>query len=143
MAALLLPVIDLLLLATDDALVVLEVVDFGVVSLNAVQQEVAVLLKERVDTERQVVKVRGEDGGFGERARLEGAERGREIGGTGGVGALQLVEEGGDQVRVVDFHRQFVEDVLVAEIGLLKPARCTLLVYQNLERPVATRDILL
>lgn len=120
LAALLLPVVDLLLLTAHHALVVLEVVDFGVMRFDAVQQEVAVLLEERVNAERQVVKIRSKCGGFGEWAALEGAERGRKVGGARRVGALQLVDEGGKQVRVVDLHRQLVEDVLVAEVGLLQ-----------------------
>lgn len=124
LAALLLPVVDLLLLAAHHALVVLVVVDLGVVGLDTVQQEVAVFLEEWVDAERQVVEVRSKDGGFGEGARLESAERRGEVGGASGVRALQLVDEGGDQVGVVNFHRQFVEDVLVAKVRLLQSADC-------------------
>lgn len=120
LGALLLPVVDLLLLAAEHALIVLVVVDLGVVGLDAIQQEVAVLLEEGVDAERQVVKVGGESGGLGEGAGLESAERDREVGGRGG-GALQLVDERSDQVGVVDLDRQLLEDILVAEVGLLQP----------------------
>lgn len=118
LAALLLPVVDLLLLTAEHTLVVLVVVGLSVVGLDAVEQEVAVLLEEGVDAERQVVEVGGEVGGLGEGARLESAEGGREVGRPGGAGALQLVNEGGDQVRVVDLNGQLFEDILVAEVGL-------------------------
>lgn len=124
LAALLLPVVDLLLLAAHNALVVLVVVDLGVVGLDAVEQQIAVLLQGRVDAERQVVEVGGEDGGFGEGARLQGGERGREFS-RGRGWALQLVDERGDQVRVVDLNGQLIEDILVAEVGLLQPRRKT------------------
>lgn len=121
MGALLLPVVDLLLLTAEHTLVVLVVVDLGVVGLNAVQEEVAVLLEEGVDAERQVVKVGAESGGLGEGAGLESAERGGKVGGRGGGWGLQLVDERSDQVRVVDLDGQLLEDILVAEIGLLQP----------------------
>jgi hypothetical protein len=89
------------------------------VGLDAVQEEVAVLLQVGIDVERQVVEVGGEDGGFGVRAGLEGGERGGKVG-RGGGGGLQLVDEGGDQVRVVDLDGELVKDVLVAEVGLLE-----------------------
>lgn len=99
------------------------VVGLGVVCLDAVQEEVAVLLEEGVDAERQVVEVGGEGRGLGEGARLESTERGREVGRPGGAGALQLVDEGGDQVRVVDLNGQLFEDILVAKGGLLQPTK--------------------
>ena len=120
LGAFLFPVVDLLLLAAEHALVVLVVVDLCVVGLNAVQQEVAVLLEEGVDVERQVVEVGSESVGLGEGAGLESAERSRKVGGPGGVGALQLVDERGDQVGVVNLNGQLLEDILVAEVGLLQ-----------------------
>lgn len=123
MAALLLPVVDLLLLAAEHTLVVLVVVGLGVVSFDAIEQEVAVLLEEGVDGKRQVVEVGGESEGLREGARLEGTEGRREVGRPGGAGALQLVDEGGDQVRVVNLNGQLFEDILVTEIGLLQPAK--------------------
>ena len=127
LSALLLPVVDLLLLATKHTLVVLVVVGLSVVSLDAVEQEIAVLLEVRIDVERQVIQVGGERGGFGVRAGLEGGERGRKVGRTG-RGALQLVDERGDQVRVVDLDGELVENILVAEVGLLEPGWEKLLV---------------
>jgi hypothetical protein len=121
LGALLLPVVDLLLLTAEHALVVLVVVDLSVVGLDAIQQEVAVLLQEGIDAERQVVKVGGESGGLGEGAGLESAERGREFGGRRRGGALQLVDERSDQVGVVDLDGQLLENILVAEVGLLQP----------------------
>lgn len=120
LGALLLPVVDLLLLAAQDTLVVLVVVHLGVVGLDAVQEKVAVLLEEGVDAERQVVEVGGEDGRLREGAGLKGAERGGKVGGSRGLGGLQLVDEGGDQVRVVDLDGKLVENVLVAEGRLLQ-----------------------
>lgn len=122
LSALLLPVVDLLLLAAKHTLVVLVVVGLGVVGLDAIKQEIAVLLEVGIDVERQVVQVGGEIGGFGVRAGLESGERGRKVGRTG-RGALQLVDEGGDQVRVVDLNGELVEDILVAEVGLLETVR--------------------
>jgi hypothetical protein len=119
LGALLLPVVDLLLLTAKHTLVVLVVVGLGVVGLDAVQEEVAVLLQVRVDVERQVIEVGGEDGRFGVGAGLEGGERGGKVG-RGSGGGLQLVDEGGDQVRVVDLDGELVKDVLVAEGGLLE-----------------------
>lgn len=51
LGTLLLPVVDLLLLATKHTLVVLVVVDLGIVRLDAVQQKVAVLLEEGVNVQ--------------------------------------------------------------------------------------------
>ena len=121
LGALLLPVVDLLLLTAEHTLVVLVIVDLGIVGLDAVQQKVAVLLQERIDAEGQVVKVRDEDGGLREGAGLKGTERGREIGRSRRMGGLELVDEGGDQMRVVNLNRQLFENVLVAEIGFLQP----------------------
>lgn len=56
--ALLLPRGDLLLLACEGALIVLVVVELGVVGLDAVEEEVAGLFKEGVDTEVEGVEVR-------------------------------------------------------------------------------------
>ena len=79
LGALRLPVVDLLLLAAEHTLVVLVVVDLGVVGLDAVQKEIAVLLQERVDAERHVFKVGGEGGGLVEGAGLEGGQGRREL----------------------------------------------------------------
>lgn len=112
--ALLLPRRDLGLLARQRPLVVLVVVDLGVVRLDAVEQEVARLLEERVDAEVQRVVVGVERrlgdcvGGF------EGGE-GRGKRGLGrGDGLGELVEEGCDEVGVVDGEGELDEDVLVS-----------------------------
>jgi hypothetical protein len=60
----------------------LVVVDLGVVGLDAVQKEIAVLLQEGIDAEGQVVEVGGEGGGFGEGAGLEGSQGGGELSGS-------------------------------------------------------------
>ena len=119
--ALLLPVVDLGLLTSDRALVVLEVVGLGVVGLDAVKEQVAVLLHERIDAEQQVVEVRGEDSRLSGCARLERSEGRREISGPRLLGGLKLVDERGDQVRVVDSNREFDENVLVSQVRLLQP----------------------
>lgn len=71
LAALLLPVVDLLLLPAQNALVILEVVDLGIMGFNAVQKQVAVLLQAWIDAERQILEVGGEGCRFGERAGLQ------------------------------------------------------------------------
>lgn len=132
--ALLLPVVDLGLFTSERTLVVLEVVGLGVVSLDAVKEKLAVLLEEGVDIERQVVEVGGKDGRLGVRAGFQGGQRWGEVRRARGVGGLELVNERGDQVGVVDFDRQFNEDVLVSQVGLLQPfdmsALFTLLEYK-------------
>lgn len=82
LCALRLPGVDLLLLAAEHTLVVLVVVDLGVVGLDAVQKEIAVLLQEGIDVEGQVVEVGGKGGGFGEGAGLEGSQGGGELSGS-------------------------------------------------------------
>lgn len=57
-----LPGCDLGLLTGERALVVLKVAGLGVVGLNAVEKEVAVLLEERVNAEGEVVEVGGQNG---------------------------------------------------------------------------------
>ena len=122
--ALLLPVVDLGLFTGERTLVVLEVVGLGVVSLDAVKEKIAVLLQDGVNVERQVVEVGGENGGLSERAGFQSGQRWGEIRGSRGAGGLELVDERGDQVRVVDLDRQFNEDVLVSQVGLLQPVVC-------------------
>lgn len=77
--ALLLPVVDLSLFTSERTLVVLEVVGLGMVSLDAVKEKLAVLLEEGVDIERQVIKVRGKNGGLGVRAGFQGGQRWGEV----------------------------------------------------------------
>lgn len=57
-----LPGCDLGLLTGKRALVVLEVACLGVVGLNAVEEEIAVLLQEGVNVEGEVVEVGGQNG---------------------------------------------------------------------------------
>ena len=119
--ALLLPAVDLGLLTGERTLVVLEVVGLGVVSLNAVEEKVAVLLQEGVSIKRQVVEVGSEDGGFGKRAGFQGGQGRGEVRRTHWAGGLELVDVRGDQVRVVDFDGKFDKDVLVSQVGFLQP----------------------
>lgn len=115
---------DLGLLTSKRTLIVLEVVGLGVVGLDAVQQKVAVLLEEGVDAERQVVEVGGQNAVLNEGALLQSSQRGGKVGRSGLAGALELVDESGDQMRVVNFNWKLNEDVLVSQRGLLKPGTC-------------------
>ena len=117
-----LPGSDLGLLAGQRPLVVLVVVGLGVVRLDALEEKIAVLLQVRVDAERQVVVVGVQNGVLDEGAGLQGGQGRGQLGGRRHLGALQLVDERGDQVRVVDLNRQFDEDILVSQVGLLQPA---------------------
>ena len=104
----------------ERTLVELVVVEFGVVGLYAVEEEVAGLLKEGVDREVERVEV-GCQGQRGKRGvLLEGGEAGREVQGLAWGRSRQLVEERGEKVRVVDDNGQLGEDVLVAETALLQ-----------------------
>lgn len=93
------------------------------VHLDAVKQKVAVLLQERVDAEGEVVEVGCQHGRLGVLRRLQRGQGRGEIGGSRLSGSLELVNEGGDQVRVVDFNGELDQDVLVPEVGLLEPAK--------------------
>lgn len=104
---LLLPLRDLRLLARKLAGVILLVVHLGVVGLNGIEKKVAVLLKERIDGKVKRIEVGSERG--------RGRERKREGGGSGGV---ELVEEGGEEVGVLDGERKLGEDVAVGEVVL-------------------------
>ena len=108
-----LPGCDLGLLSGERALVVLEVARLRVVGLNAVKEEIAVLLQEGVDAEGEIVEVRRQDGLLGEGRGLQGGERGGNLSGSRLGLVLELVDEGGDQVGVVDFDGEFDQDVLV------------------------------
>lgn len=118
--ALLLPGGDLGLLAAERALVVLVVVELGVVVLDAVEQQVARLLQERVDGQVERVEVGAQRRLRLERVRVERRQVGRE--GQLVLGRLrgQLVQQRGEEVRVVDGEGQLDEDVVVAEAALLK-----------------------
>lgn len=118
--ALSLPRGDLLLLARQGALVVGEVVVFGVVRFNGFEEEITGFLEEGVDGKAEVIEVRGQRIGFGERVGGEDGERGGDLGLAGGRSSGQLVKEGRQEVRVVDLERKFDEDVLVAEVRLLE-----------------------
>jgi hypothetical protein len=88
------------------------VVELRVVGLDRLEEQVARLLQVRVD--RQVERV--EVGVERVRGRL-GRDRGVVAGQVelrGGGGGRQLVEEGGEEVRVLDRDGDFDEDVLVA-----------------------------
>lgn len=108
------------LLTGERALVELVVVELGVVGLYAVEKEVASLLEEGVDGEIERVKVgskreRGEVG-----VLFKSGEAGREVEGLLRGRSGELVEERGEDVRVVDDDGQLGEDVLVAEAALLQ-----------------------
>jgi hypothetical protein len=117
-----LPLCDLGLLTGELALVVLEVVEVGVVRLNALEEEIAGLLEEGVDRKVEVVD-RGVQRGL-ESVAVEVIERcgllDSTLGGSGG----DLVEESCEEVRVVDADRDLAEDVLEAELGLLQASLC-------------------
>lgn len=117
-----LPLCDLGLLTAELSLVELEVVEVGVVRLDALEQKVAGLLEEGVDGEVEVID-------RGVQRRLEGVavEVSQRCGllditlnGSGG----NLVEEGCEEVRVVDADRDLGEDVLEGELGLLQASLC-------------------
>lgn len=112
---------DLGLLSGEGALVVLVVAGLGVVGLDAVEEEIAVLLEEGVDAEGEVVIVGGQDRLLGECRGLQGRERGGDVS-RGRLGlVLKLVEEGGDQVGVVNLDWELDQNVLVLQAGLLQP----------------------
>src|SRR5699024_10493218 len=90
--ALLLTVVDFGLFTSERALVVLEVVGFGVVSLDAVEEKIAVFLQDRVNVKRQAVEVGGENGGLSERAGFQSGQRWGEFRGSRGFGGLELVD---------------------------------------------------
>lgn len=119
--ALLLPLGDLGLLALKRALIVLVVVELGVVVLYAVEEQVAGLLEERVDGEVEGIEVWCEGRG----SELRVAVKRSQAPGEGELGVLgrgggELVEERGEEVRVVDADRKLSEDVLVAKAALLQ-----------------------
>jgi len=113
-----LPLSNLGLLTSELSLVELEVVEVGVVGLDAVEEEVAGLLKERIDGNIEVVErrvERGVDGVLEEIVERRGRLRGIPDGGRG-----NLVEEGGEKVRVMDDDRELDHDVLEGKLGLLE-----------------------
>lgn len=93
------------------------------VGLDAVQEQVAVLLQERVDAQSQVVEVGAQRSGRRQRSSLQSSERWREVQRLRGRRRRQLVEEGGEEVRVVDGHGEFNEDLLVGQVRLLEPIK--------------------
>lgn len=118
--ALLLPLLNLGLLAREGALVVLGVVLLGLVVFDALEELVAGFLQEGVDGEVEAVEVRGQRVGRDVGVVGEIGEGGGEVEGGlfwGGLG--QVVEEGGEEVGVVDCDGELDEDVLVAEVGFL------------------------
>lgn len=115
--ALLLPVVDLGLLTGERTLVVLKVVGLGLVGFDAVEEQVAVLLHERVNAEKQVIEVRRENSRLGRSAGFQHSQGRRKIGGPGLLGSLELVDERIDQVRVVDRNRKLNENILVSQVG--------------------------
>lgn len=120
--ALRLPCRDLGLLTRERALVVLVVVELRVVVLDALEEQVACLLEERVDGEVERVVV-GVQRGL---RRVLVLEQRRQVRGEGELllGCLcgQLVEEGGEEVRVADGDGELDKDVRVPEAALLEAA---------------------
>lgn len=100
------------------ALVELVVVDLVVVRVNALQEQVARLLEERVNREVEVVDRRVQ--GLPRRvvAQLANRRRVLERVGLGRLG--DLVKEGCEEVRVVDGDGELLEDILERELGLLQ-----------------------
>ena len=91
------------MLACEGALVVLGVVLLGLMVFDALEELVAGLLQEGVDGEVEAVEVRGERVGGDVRVVGQVGEGGGEVERGlfwGGLG--QVVEEGGQEVGVVD-----------------------------------------
>lgn len=86
------------------------------VSLDAVEEEIAVLLEERIDAERQVVQVGGRRDRLGKLSLFKRSQGRWDFDGNRDVRALVLMDERGDQVRVVDFDGKFDENVLVSQV---------------------------
>lgn len=120
---LLLPSLDLRLLAAQRSLVVRRVVLFLVVRFDGVEKEVGGLLQEWIDGEIQSVVVWcervGRETGLGVVTELSE--------GCWEVGSLllrwwggKLVQERGEEVGVVDRDGELDEDILVAQVALLQ-----------------------
>jgi hypothetical protein len=117
-----LPLCDLGLLTGELSLVVLEVVEVGVVRLNALEEEIAGLLEEGVDRKVEVVDRRVQR--RLESVAVEVIERCGLLDGTLNGSGGDLVEESCEEVRVVDVDRDLNEDILEAELGLLQASLC-------------------
>lgn len=96
------------LLAAQLALVVLVVVELGVMGFDAVEEEIARLFEERVDAEIEGVEVGIQR--IGHLRAVDGGERRRHRERAGGWRLGELVEEGGEQVGIVDLNREFGQD---------------------------------
>jgi hypothetical protein len=96
------------------------IVEIRIVGLDAVEQQIARLLEERIDREVEGVKgrVRRQLGGLA----LDVVEGGRErdLGGFRWRG--NLVQERGEEVRVVDEDRDLDKNVPEGQLGLLQAA---------------------
>jgi hypothetical protein len=117
-----LPLCDLGLFTAKLSLVVLEVVEVGVVRLDALEEEIAGLLEEGVDRKVEVVD-RGVQRGL-ESVAVEVIKRCGLLDGALGGGGGDLVKERCEEVRVVDADRDLVEDILEGELGLLQASLC-------------------
>lgn len=106
------------MLAPQLALVELEVVEVGVVGLDRLEQQVARLLEVGVDGELE--RVEGRVDGRLDRIREEVVEGERGLLGVADGARGDLVEEGGEEVRVVDDYGVLDEDLLEGELGLLE-----------------------
>lgn len=101
------------------------VVELGVVVLYAVEKEIARLFEEWIDgkVERFEVWCKRHVGELRIDVESSEARRELELGMLWGCGR-QLVEERGEEVRVVNADWQLGEDVLVAKTTLLEAGLC-------------------
>ncbi len=113
-----LPLCNLELLAGQLPLVVLVVVEVRVVGFDAVEQQIARLLEEGVNREVQRVEgwVRGQLG----LVAPDVVEGGREGDLRGLGGRRNLVQEGREEVRVMDQDRDLDDDVPEGQLGFLQ-----------------------
>lgn len=118
--ALLLPGGNLSLLTSKGSLVVLVVVDLRVVVLYALKEQVASLLEERINGKIKRVVVR-EEGWLGDvGVLLQGSQVGWELELLLWCTRRQLVQERGEEMRVVNSDGKLDQDVVVAETTLLQ-----------------------
>ena len=111
---------NLSLLTSEGSLVVLVVVDLRVVILYALKEQVASLLEERIygEIKRVVVWKEGRLGNVG--ILLQGSQVGRELELLLWRTRRQLVQEGSEEMRVVNSDRELDQDIVVAETALLQ-----------------------
>lgn len=113
-----LPLCNLELLASQLALVILVVVEVRVVGFDALEQQIASLLEEGINREVQGVEgwVRGQLG----LVAPDVVEGGREGNLRGLGGRRNLVQEGSEEVRVMNQDRDLDDDVPEGQLGFLQ-----------------------